>query len=89
MNDVREQLQEIFRETFEDDSLVLRDDLSAADVPNWDSLAHINMIISVEAKFKIKFATAEISAMKAPGRTALHFLALLEKKLAEKSRRPE
>ena len=41
-----------------------------------------NMIIAVEAKFKIKFATAEISQMKAPGQTVGHFLALLKKKLA-------
>ena len=88
MDKIREQLQEIFREVFEDDALVLTDELSADGVPNWDSLAHINMIISVEAKFKIKFATAEISAMKAPGQTAAHFLALLEKKLAEKNSRP-
>jgi len=88
MDKNRELLQEIFRTVFEDDGLTLRDDLSANDVPNWDSLAHINMIIAVEAKFKIKFATAEFSATKAPGQTVGHFLALLEKKLAEKSSRP-
>ena len=87
MDKTREMLQEIFRDVFEDDGLVLRDDLSAGDVPNWDSLAHINMIIAVEAKFKIKFATAEISQMKAPGQTLVHFLVLLEKKLAEKNLR--
>ena len=86
MDKIRETLQEIFRTAFEDDGLVLRDELTAADVPNWDSLAHINMIIAVEAAFKIKFATAEISQMKAPGQTAGHFLALLERKIAEKNR---
>jgi acyl carrier protein len=86
MDSTREQLQGIFRDVFEDDGLVLRDELSAKDVPNWDSLAHINMIIAVEAKFKIKFAIAEIAQMKAPGQTAAHFLVLLEKKLAEKPR---
>lgn len=86
MDDLRAALQEIFRAAFEDDGLVLSDDLSADDVPNWDSLAHINMIIAVEAKFKIKFATAEISQMKAPGQTVGHFVGLLQKKLAEKSR---
>jgi acyl carrier protein len=86
MDKTRETLQQIFRETFDDETLVLRDDMSSGDVANWDSLAHINMIIAVEAAFKIKFAVAEISAMKKPGQTVADFLRLLESKLSGPAR---
>ena len=35
----------------------------ADDIEGWDSLAHINLIVAVEAKFKIKFKTAEIELL--------------------------
>lgn len=83
MNDTKEKLQAIFRDVFEEDSLVIRDDMSAADVKNWDSLAHINMIIAVERAFGIKFAVSEIGQGKEAGQTVGDFLRLLEKKLAK------
>lgn len=83
MNDIKEKLQAIFRDVFEEDALVIRDDMSAADVKNWDSLAHINMIIAVERKFGIKFAVSEIGQGKEPGQTVGDFMRLLEKKLAK------
>jgi acyl carrier protein len=83
MVDVRERLQENFREVFDDPAIVLRDDMTAADVDGWDSLAHINLIIAVERGFKIKFATAEISRMKEPGENVGSFLRLIERKLAK------
>jgi acyl carrier protein len=81
MSDVRERLQETFRQVFGDPQLVLRDDMTAADVDGWDSLAHINLIIAVERGLKIKFATAEISRLKEPGQNVGSFLRLVESKL--------
>jgi len=48
MNDVHTRLTAIFRDVFDDESLVLRDDLTAEDVENWDSLTHINLIVAIE-----------------------------------------
>jgi acyl carrier protein len=81
MSDVREQAQEVFRQVFDDPEIVLRDDLTADDVPGWDSLTHINLMVATEKKFKIKFATAEISRLKEDGQNAGSLLALIEKKL--------
>ena len=61
MNDVHTRLTAIFRDVFEDESLVLRDDLTAEDVENWDSLTHINLIVAIEKEFRIRFTTAEVS----------------------------
>ena len=81
MADARDRLQGIFREVFDDPELVLEDGMTAADVDNWDSLAHINLIIAVERKLGVKFATAEISRMKEPGQNVGSFLRLIEGKM--------
>lgn len=79
--DIYTQLTSIFHDIFDDDTLVLTPGLTAAEVPEWDSFNHINLIVATEAKFGIKFQTAEIESMKNVG----HFVALIEKKLAARS----
>jgi acyl carrier protein len=83
MADVRERLQDIFRDVFDDPAIVLEDKMTAGDVDGWDSLAHINLIIAVERKLGIKFATAEISKIKEPGQNVGTFLRLIEAKMAQ------
>ena len=48
MRDVRAELQEIFRQVFDDPTIVLRDDMTAADVEGWDSVTHIDLLIAIE-----------------------------------------
>ena len=43
-----ERLERIFREVFNNDSLILRDDMTSRDIEGWDSLAHINLMFSIE-----------------------------------------
>ena len=80
MSEIRECLQQVFQQVFDDDGLVLTDDLSAKDVDNWDSLQHINLIIAVERHFGIRFATAEISRLKEPGQNVGSFTRMIELK---------
>jgi acyl carrier protein len=51
----------IFHDIFDDDTIVMRPDLSAKDVDGWDSLTHIRLLLTIERAFKVKFSTAEIS----------------------------
>jgi acyl carrier protein len=60
-------LTEIFHEVFDEDSIVVKDDLSAKDVDGWDSLTHIRLILTVERAFKIKFSTSEIGKLATVG----------------------
>lgn len=83
MDELRNRLQEVFRDVFDDDAIVLRDGMTAADVAGWDSLMHINLIIAVEKRLGVRFATAEISGLKEPGQNVGTFLALLAKKLGK------
>lgn len=55
-----EELQEIFREIFDDDELVISREMTAEDIEEWDSLTHIQLIVEIEKKYNIRFTTAEI-----------------------------
>ena len=77
-SDIYDQLTTIFRDTLDDDSLVLTPNLSAADVPEWDSFNHINLIVAIESRFKIKFQTAELEELHTVG----HLADLIAAKLA-------
>lgn len=70
-------LQEIFRDVFDDEDIVLRDDMTAEDIEDWDSLSHITLIHEIEAGFNIRFTTREILAAKNVG----EFIAMIEGKL--------
>lgn len=61
--EIIEKLTAIFRSVFNDDNLVLRDDLTANEVGNWDSLSHMLMIAEVEKTFSIKFKLKELGSL--------------------------
>ena len=75
--EVTEKLQEIFRDVFGDDSIVLFVEMTSNDVEDWDSLSHINLISDIEANFGITFTTDEIMGTKNVG----EFIRVIESKL--------
>jgi acyl carrier protein len=60
-------LTKVFQETFDDASLQIKDEYNASNIPGWDSLAHINLIVEIEEEFGISFSTAEISGFSCVG----------------------
>jgi len=76
---VCERVQDIFRDIFDDDSICIRDDLTAEDIEDWDSLEQINLLVAFEAEFKIKFHIEEVNMLKNVG----EMVDLVCKKLAE------
>lgn len=56
-----ERLTEVFRTVFGDDELEVHDGLTADQVPDWDSLAHVNLMFAVEAEFGIQFRDHEFN----------------------------
>ena len=61
------QLNEIFIEVFDDDSIVLTDETTSDDIEYWDSLEQINIILSCEKKWNLKFDVNEVKKMKNVG----------------------
>ena len=64
-------LGDVFREFFDDDSLVLRPDMTARDIDGWDSLAHIRLLLTIERKFHIGFSAAEVGGLQTVGELTL------------------
>lgn len=60
---VYEQLTSIFRDVFDDDSIVLTPTTTAADIDGWDSVGHVSLILAIEARLKLKFKTTEIESL--------------------------
>ena len=62
-----EKLTTIFRKVFDDETIVLSDQMTANDIGSWDSLSHMLMITQVENAFSIKFSLREINKLKNVG----------------------
>lgn len=63
-------LTPIFRDVFDDESIELTAETTAADVDGWDSVEHFNLISEIETKFKMRFQMREVSGMKNVGELA-------------------
>jgi acyl carrier protein len=59
---ITEKLTQVFREVFDEDTLVLTDEMTADDVDAWDSLSHVNLMIAIEIAFGIEFKQNEIQS---------------------------
>jgi acyl carrier protein len=67
MSDLYAQLTEIFQQVFDDDEIELAPELTANDVDGWDSLSHVNLIVTIEAHFDIRFTQKELLTFKNVG----------------------
>jgi acyl carrier protein len=81
MPETLERLQAVFRDMFDDESLKLRPEMTAAEVDGWESITHIDLIVAIEREFKVRFTTAEVTSLKNVG----DLLALLDKKQTPKT----
>ena len=76
-SEILERLTDIFHDILDDDSIVLKPETTAADVKDWDSANHINIVVAVEGRFGIKIRNAEVERLKDVG----DFVALIHSKL--------
>ena len=62
-------MQEVFDGLFLE-PVVLRADLTAKDVQEWDSFLHISLVVAIEKRFEIRFQLGEVEATKNVGEFA-------------------
>jgi acyl carrier protein len=60
-------VQNIFCDVLDNEDVKLTNETTADDVDGWDSLTHIQIIVSIEKTFKIKFTSKEILSWKNVG----------------------
>ena len=65
--EVYERLNAVFADVFDDETLTVNDETTAADVDGWDSLVHITLIDAVEEEFDISFDMKTIVKLKNVG----------------------
>jgi len=75
--EIYRRLTSIFRDVFDDDDLTISPELTAASLPEWDSLQHIRLVIAAEREFALKFSASEIGTLENVG----EFAELIRRKL--------
>ena len=66
-SDIIKRLTDVFRDVFDDDSLIIGENTTSADIDDWDSIEHINLIGAVEDEFDMRFKMREVSGKKNVG----------------------
>jgi acyl carrier protein len=56
-------VNEIFKDAFDDEDLVIGFETTAADIEGWDSLMQMNLIEMIEDEFNIRFTMDEAGTM--------------------------
>lgn len=71
-------LADLLADILDTDSVTLADGTTADDLPGWDSIAHIKLIIALEGELGIRFTSDEAAAPENVGK----FVDLIQAKLA-------
>lgn len=65
--EIYERLNNVFRDVFDDESIVVTETTTSADIEDWDSLEHVNLVVAIEKEFGMKFNMNEVTTMKDVG----------------------
>lgn len=61
------QIQSVASEVLNDGSLVLSEGTTASEVPGWDSLTHVQIVVGVESAFGIRMSSTEVAQLENVG----------------------
>jgi len=67
VQNIIDELESIFKRVLDIESVTLSPQTTAADVEEWDSLNHVQLIVAIEKHFKIRFTSLEIQNWKNVG----------------------
>ena len=67
MTDTFDKLTDVFRDVFDDEELTVTRETTASDVPAWDSLMHVTLIVAVEKSFGVRFKSSDVASLQNVG----------------------
>lgn len=74
---IYERLTPIFQEVFDDIDIIPHSKMTANDVPAWDSLSNIRLVVAVEEEFGVRFSTGEVASLDNVGQ----FVSVIQRRL--------
>jgi acyl carrier protein len=66
-NEVLESLNKIFIDVFDNEEISITEKTDSNEITEWDSLAHVTLIATIEKEFNIKFKMNDILNAKTVG----------------------
>ena len=75
--DIFNKVQDVFIDVFDDENLEINNSTNSEHIEEWDSLNHIQLVLSIEKFFSVRFKTGEIQSLKDVG----EMIDLLEEKI--------
>jgi acyl carrier protein len=82
-NEILMGLADLFREVFEDQSLILTPEMTSDDIAQWDSMFQVTLAVEIEHRFHVKIRSAEMETM----RSVADLIQLIESLLAARDAR--
>lgn len=76
-----EKLVQVFRNVFKNDAITISPETTAADIEQWDSITHLDLITATEEAFNIEITGFDVMGLKNVG----DLLNLIQRKLEDKN----
>jgi acyl carrier protein len=79
MDQIHEKLTQVFRSVFKNDKIEITRATTAADIDQWDSITHLDLITATEEAFQIEITGFDVMGLKNVG----DLLDLVQRKLED------
>lgn len=65
--EIMEKLTKIFQDEFDDDELIIFEDMTPDDIDDWDSMTMVSLMSNIASEFSLKFSMGELKKIHSIG----------------------